>query len=527
MLNRPQHGERGSSLVSVLVTMLVLTLFATLVAVLVTNTTRTLVGTRATTQSRQAADAGLAASLAAFRRTTDCSQANLTSGPTGADPQAPQYGVECTIDGDVVTITSTGSASGSAKSVVEAKYRFEVAEIEGDVDHMTFFGSATFTYETDSLSGEGDLLSITIAKGDFTCQNTVEADLVIAGNFAGNGSAEKPCVVKGDVWAGGTVKSNLHDVIQGEVVSASTSGTSAFNGTAKRDFTAAGNVELTWDSTEQRIGGDLTASGNVAMRYARVADDVRVPSSKLLTASWQTTVDLPAGTHSQVGGQIVRPTSITPPAAPPSLEWRDYNFAQGDWTGYAYRKLTSAQCNYFNSSYIKDHPGEVAADEGWQGLATFTSPTIIDATGCASGLSSNWGGVTASAGVNLVFVAKSFDLTTLTLSAAAGTTPKAWFIVPDTIDNNEPTGNCWSGGTINLNHVEITVQTFLYTPGCINVAGGGVLHGTMYSGGFIYGGEIDMHGVRVPFPGGGDAGGGAGGADGGLIMTKISQRDIS
>lgn len=506
MLNQSKK-DRGSSLVSVLVLMLVLTLFATVVAGTVASTSRSLSSSRATSKARQAADAGIAAAVAAFQRTKDCTQANLTEAPSESDQTAPQYHVACATSGDTVTFTSTGSEAGSSDAIVEAEYRFEITTVEGDADHMTFFSGATFTYETDSLSESG-LLRITIAKGDFICQNSVPADVIVAGNFRGNGQ----CDVEGDVWAGGQITSSNNDVIHGDATSAATSGTNNWYGSIGGDFVSGTNVELAWDSS-RLVGGSIRSSGDVTLHDARVGGDVVAPAGKKVTASWKST-DLPAGSHAQVGGSIVRPGTVAAPDAPAYLEWRDYDFNEADWGGYLHRVLTTSECSGFNSW----------PSQGWKDLAAITSPTIIDARAC-TGLSSNAGGVSVTISTNLVFLAPSLDLTTLTIKAADGTDPKIWFIVPDTVDDDEPRSSC-GVGTITLNHMDIEVPSFLYTPGCINVTGGGTFTGTMYSGGFSYGGQIDMLGQKVPFPGGGTSGGSDSGTGSGLQLTLIRQRDL-
>ncbi len=511
LLRRLRRSQSGSTLVSVLVIMLVLTMFAVTVATVVTSTTRSLAATRATTQARQAADAGLAAALAAFKRTTNCAHANLST------DSAPAYDVTCTVVGNVVTFKSVGHGDDSADARVKATYEFEIVEVDDDVDHMTFFSGATFTLETDSTDPSGGLLRITIANGNFTCQNKIDANLVVAGNFYGNGS----CVIAGDVWAGGLITSSNNDRIKGNATSAATSGNNIWLGSIDGDYISGTDVELAWDSS-RRIGGNLRSKGNVTLRDAKVGGNLIAPVGKMVTASWQTSVNLPAGGHAQVGGSIVRPASVSAPDAPAYLPWRDYNFSPADWGGYALWTLTPADCTSFNSS----------PNTGWKNLKNLTTPTILDARGCSGGLTSNNGGNPAPAiQTNIVLVSSTFNLTTLkvTKSATAAGDPKMWIIVPDTEDNDQPLASpsCSGTGSIDLNHTNISVPTFLYTPGCIKVSGGGTFKGTMYSGAFNYGGQIDMEGVKVGFPGGGVAGGADGAGAGGLIMTKLVQRECS
>lgn len=503
---RHRRDDKGSTLVSVVIVMLVLSLCALTLAAVVTQTSLTVSTTRANAQARAAADAGVAASLAAFQRDFGCGAGSMASTVT------PVYNVTCAASGSQVTFTSTGHAKGSPDVVVKSVYQFVITEPDTEVDHMTFFGSATFTYETSALSS--GLLRISIARGDFTCQNTVPADLVIQGNFKGNGN----CDVKGSVYAGGTISTgNQGDRIEKDAATASSS-KSTYQGSVGGDFLAAGDVELGWGGM-QAVGRDLIAGGNVTLYSNKVGRNVSVPSSKMLTASWQTTVNLPAGTNPQVGGTISRPGSVTVPTPPTFDVWKDYALNMADWAGYSYKKLTSAECDTFNTW----------VGTGWTGLYLYTTPTVIDATGCSGGLTSNNGSAkTSLINTNLVIVANSITLSnTLTLKPGSGTNPRMWFIVPDTNDNNNPDSSPSCGGdrSITLNHLYLTVPTLLYTPGCINVSGGGTFTGSMYSGAFSYGGSIAMYGEKVPFPG--TTGGAGSGGDGATIaLTLVSQRDV-
>lgn len=521
---RLNHGQSGSTLVSVIVIMMVLTMFAVTLATVVTSTTRVLVRTRETAQARQAADAGLAAALAGFKRTTDCSQAE----PSKGEGHTPSYDVTCAVAGNVVTLISTGHAAGT-NAVVKVEYEFEIIEVEDEVDHMTFYSGATFTQETKFIKSADGWPRISIAKGSFTCQVKIQADMWVKANFVANNTG---CVIEGNVWAGGTIAGYANDRIKGWAKSAATSGINKWWGTIDGDFTAGTTVDLEDAGGAQKVGGNLKSSGSVILHKTRVLGNVTAPKmgadyTPYVTATWQSPPsasnpgwDL-TGAHSQVGGIIIRPSSVAAPESPPSRTWRDYAYKHADWPGYAEVKLTAAQCNSWNSW----------PNQGWKDLANLTSPTIIDATACTNGLTSNNGGNPAPAiKTDLVIVASSFDLTSLKIqkSSDAPGDPRLWLIVPDTSDDDQPLANaCSAGGSrITLNSTHLTVPTFLYTPGCVNVTGGGTFTGTMYSGGFSYGGQIQMTGVKVRFPGPGDgAEGGVGG--GGLSITKVLQRECT
>ena len=536
MSHLSRSDERGSALVSVMVIMFVLTLFALTAAAMVVNTARSTTFTSGTTQSRAAADAGIATALGAFRAgTLACSGTSRTT--ASASGATPRYSVSCALS-DVTTsgttstgttttgratFTSTGSSATGADVVVESVYTYKIvtAAPTAELDDLTFFGDATFTQQTNTISGTK--LSLAIPKGNLECHNVIPANIRVSGNFLANTDG---CDVTGSVTAGGTIGSNPSGShIRGNATSASATGTSIWRGAVGGNFWTAGNLELDW-SGKRSIDGNLTAGGYVSLYSDTVGGNVTVPAAKMLTATWQSTVNLPAGSHSQVGGTILRPASVTSPVAPTFEAWREYSFSAADWPGYDLVVLdTQAKCDHFDR-----HPGGVGVD-GWNALATeHDRDTIIDARQCALGLTSNYGtAATAIIRHNYVFVANQFDLTPLTLKPAAGADVKAWFIVPDADNNAKPDTsiNCGGSHSITINSTYITVPSFAYTPGCIKVSGGGVFTGTMYGGGFSHGGLINIYGQKVGFPGqasGGSSGGG--GAGGTLTITGlVAQRD--
>jgi type II secretory pathway pseudopilin PulG len=509
LINRPssitsRETERGSALLSVLVVLLVLGILAGTLAVVVTNTTAGLGSTRDTIQSRAAADAGIASAVAAVRATTGdpCALAP----PSGTDPDFTVTAT-CDASAQTITFTSVGRGDDGGETRVQAAYSYTSATAEdvGGSAHMTFFGSATFTYETQALS-EG-LLNIAIPSGNFTCQATVHANIVLSGNFSGNGS----CDVLGSVVAGGTITTCCTgDRIRGDAIAAGTA-TSGFRGTVDGDFIAAGPVTIDGGASGVRVGGDLQAGGNVRLLQASVGGKLTLPSANSVCVGPACATTVSGNTHAQVGEAIHR-GSPTPPAAPVFESWFDYvvpargssayaMWAAEEWPGYTTWALSTTECSAFNT-------GNALA---WNTLGNLTVPTIIDARGCPSNgdgpagfLTSNPGGMKSSAlKTSLVFLATGVKLTNLTLSAAPGASPKVRFIVPDGTDNDRPdtSPNCYWGNHVTINHVDFSVPTMAYTPGCINVSGGGEWRGALYGGAFNYGGALEFWGESIALPG--------------------------
>lgn len=229
LVKRPAPDERGSALVSVVVMMLVLTLATMTLAAIVTNTATGLSGSRGRLQARAAADAGLAAALAAFQRTKGCP-------PPVSSSTAPAYSVTCTPGSGTVTLTSTGHADGT-QATVQAVYGFTSAQSHvPTVGHLTFFSTAGTNPPNVVTSGTPEEATVTIVEGGFTCNSALAANLVVEGNF----TATYGCAVAGSVR---------------------TKGSATLNGGSSigKDLSAAGPATL----NSATIGGSLVAGGNV------------------------------------------------------------------------------------------------------------------------------------------------------------------------------------------------------------------------------------------------------------------------
>ncbi len=504
MLKLRRGRDEGSTLVSVVVIMLVLSLFALTLAAVVTQTASTVVSTRTKAQSRASADAGMAAAVAAFLRSSGCPATNPSSAST------PRYTTTCTsASGTQAVFTSTGTdAAGRNPVKIQAAYTVSpAADLGGDGD-MVFFGTTSFSNAVFAYPLDASLVNIVIPVGDFSCNGYVQGNVVVAGNFTTAGS----CNIQGGVVAGGTADvSNGSDKIAKGLTTAGT-GNSRMAGSVGGSYTAAGDVQLGW--VGQHVKGSMQASGNVGLGNMTVEGTLTLPSSKTLTFN-----------SGSVLGGVIRVPSVVAPTAPTFSKWFDYAYKDSDWTslGFHVVKLVNSgsgpgTCSYYNAS----------PSTGWFELAHLTGKTVIDARAC-SNLSSNAGAQpTVAIGTDIVFVAKSFDLTRLTLNATGGR-HKLWWIVEDTVANQTPT--CSGGaGNININYTFLPqdLTAMAYTPCTIDIHAEGSWTGAFYSGKFDFGNGLIFHGSPILLPGqppGNGQSGGAGG--GGLILGNlVSQRDV-
>ncbi|MFI8594782.1 hypothetical protein ACIGCK_10200 [Microbacterium sp. NPDC078428] len=501
----PQHtgdpADRGSTLVVVLVVMLVLSIGALSGATIVTNTTASLVGSRSNAEARAAADAGLADAVAAARRTSS------VCGLTLAHDAPPRYEAATICEGERARFVATGFGADGRSVTVEAVYRFSAEDVGGAGD-MVFFGKTTFTDEVLTHTLDDELLSIVIPTGDFTCQAVIPANIILSGNFITRGG----CDVMGAVVAGGTMDmSNASDTVRGSVSVAGT-GTNIVRGTVGGTLTATGSIEFGWDS--KTVGGDLLAAGDVKLSRQHLQGSLTLPSGRTLTMNEGT-----------VAGVINRPASVSPPAAAPTFDpWFDYRYQASDWPGYSVITLAASGSGPGTCAFFNSHPAT-----GWHDLDDLPGPTILDARACSE-LSSNSGTQpNVALGHNLVLLAKKFNLTQLTFTAASGAEPHVWFIVEDTTANGLPT--CSSGRDILINGTVMSagVTAMAYTPCEIDVAGMGYdsWKGAFYGGSFDYGGGLSFYGDPILLPGmpsGSNDDDGGGGAQ--ALGELLSQRDV-
>lgn len=467
--------ESGYTLIVVLILMLVLTIGGLALAAIVTNTTTFLAHSRGTTQSRAAADAGLAAAIATARGSSDICSISVPSSTT-----APIYSVGVACGGGQIIFTSTGRGADGSTTVTKATYSYTQTAAPGAGADMVFFSSTTFTAQVLTNTLSDGLLSIVIPSGGFTCMAPVPANIVMAGDFTTQGN----CDVKGSVITGGVVNmTNGPDTVEGNVASSGT-GSSTVQGTIGGDYKAAGAITFGWNG--KTIGGDVVANGNVSLGNDTLGKSLTVPSAKTITPQ--------SGT---VRGSTVRPSTVTTPQTPTFDSWFDYNYKSSDWPGYTIQTLSSTGSGMWTCNGFNAYPAS-----SWFALASLTAPTVIDARACSS-LSANSGmNPSVLIGKDLVFVAKSYDLTNLTFNAATGTHPHVWWIVPDTTADKSPT--CSGGaGNVNINGTVMGpgMTTMAYTPCVVDVHQNSQWTGAFYGGSFNYGGGLTFYGDPITVPG--------------------------
>ncbi|MFB8147402.1 hypothetical protein ACFC1W_11730 [Microbacterium sp. NPDC056003] len=503
-------GDRGSSLVSVLVIMLVLSIGGLALAAIVTNTTSVLSDSRSTAQARSAADAGLADAVTALRRgTLACPGVVKDVKVDAADASSPTYSYKVACGAGIATITATGTA-GSGMTTTQAIYAY--TETPAGAGDMVFFGTAEVKFtEEVKTAGMGRLLDIIVPQATFTCQSFIPANFTIGGDIKTSGG----CTIKGNVRATGVLNvCCAADIFEGDVATSGT-GTGRVEGTILGNLHANGALNFGWGN--KRVGKSVTTTGNVGLGNVRIDGTLTLPASRTLTMN-----------SGAAAGGISRPPSVSGPTPPTLPPWFEYKYKASDWPGFSVVTLVNSgsgpgTCSYFNSS-----PGT-----GWTTLPSYTGATILDARACSTLSSNNGSNPNLAIRTNLVILAKGMDLTTLTMKAASGLTskPKVWFITEDvTPGDTKPTcGSGYSPIIINGTVTDTSITAMAYTPCKIDVGGGAggiddAWNGAFYGGGWNYGGGLTFTADPIGVPG--MTSGGAGGSGSGTLGTLVSQRDI-
>ncbi|MCC4249602.1 hypothetical protein [Microbacterium testaceum] len=497
--------DRGAALVTVIIVALVLGLVTVTLSAAVVNTTRTSVGVRGSLQAQSAADAGIAAAVAAVKGGDICDTSVPDDDIPGSGGGAT-YSVTVECAGDTVTFTSTGTTDASS-TTVQAVYGIEPETIEQVDPSLTPVGlvlyeGSTMGQVTLLAHGENEPQIVSV-KGPFGCRLTIPGNLLVGGDV----TSTDGCNISGDLYAGGTVTfDGGATTVTGDIIAAGT-GVSKINSTvgmAGAPLSAVkvnGPLDLLWSGAPFRA--DATAKGAVTVNDRTVAGSVTLPAG-----------NTPSVNGGSIQGGVVHSDTI-PSVPPPSLPgWYDYAYRTSDWPGAAVitlrnvRTMSTDSCRYFNAN------NGTYANQGWKDLATYTGTVVVDGRACDE-LTSNAGGNPAPSiqATNVVLLAKKFNTTGLTMRSAAGANPKVYFVTEDTVADGKPT--CPLGATatsFDTNGANLeNVRSLIYTPCRLSVSGGGVLLGSLYTNGFNSGGQITIKGELMSLPGMAPPDGGYGG----------------
>ena len=474
MLVKPSRlHDRGSTLVSVIVVMLVLTVIALTTAAVTVNTTRGLVTTRTTAQARAAADAGLAAVIAAFRREGDC-PAPLPSSPT----DDLRYTTTCDdSSSSQVIFTSTGEPDTAAASKIEAVYRLPATAPQKEAALITRAPLAldSLTIKAVDASDPSTVWVIPDSgvAGDFKCDHggAIAGSVYLpTGGVYGSGG----CVVAGDVYGKGDMTIGGGTKLGGDVVSpkggAEIGGGSASGGGvyAEGSITIRTGAKMAGDVVSQngnvtliggpKIDGSIHAKGNVTASglsgndvqsiYARgnlTLGDSNVPVARDKIAYGGTfTHPTYHGDAAWAANSVTKTTTqpvVNAPELPIKPEW--VGFSQDDLDALVGANLFAKVTWTGACTHSWNHPMK-AVIEG------LTSPTLVDASMCSRvDLPSQWGDLKLKSDV--IFVAPSFNLVGQNFISGDDQEHRIWIISPEIAGRN-----CAAVPVVNVEGVKMS-----------------------------------------------------------------------
>jgi len=137
-------------------------------------------------------------------------------------------------------------------------------------------------------------------------------------------------------------------------------------------------------------------------------------------------------------------------------------------------------------------------------LSLYTTPTVIDATGCIGGVTTN-NNLSPNIGLstNIVFIADKFTFNKLYFaSSVPSVNRKLYFVVPDNTADELPTCTGEAGNIYLTNEADIqsTVSAFLYSP-CEIISDRNGLRGQLYGGVIDFDQQAQMTYVPTSPPG--------------------------
>jgi hypothetical protein len=512
--------ERGSTLLAVIGVMAVTAIIAVTVTAATVNGLGVTSSSRASVQSRAAAEAGIDVTVVGLETATGLNSCGAKFGLyNSAAGAVPHYETKVQIDPGTgwvtgcptsastkVKIISTGfaqadgvaGASSGDKSFLEAVYTYIPAQVT-----IPSIGSAVYAHTISGVLKNFTLDSsinnvaadVQIKNGNAICTNGA----AIAGNLIlGNGyAALDNCTVTGTVHVSQYVSLNggaslvKGDVIAaGQAVPAASNVISIANGsTVDGSLLSSGKVSVT-SSPGSLVKGNITVAGS-ATSDAKVANNSKVNG---YVQSSGTISNL--GTI--VGAKTQHVTGLVPPPVPLVPNWSEIPFptpfSSTTWAAQGFQELV------WNGPCVIS-----GVDPSWTALSNLTVPTVVNTlTKCgAAGLSTDSNVKTLTLKTNIAFASNAFNIGKLNVLSSDTTARRIWLFVPD---NNSadgvptcvaPSGNITMSNETNIAPV---VSVMAYTP-CKFYSDRDGWRGQIYGGEVEFGQQAKLTFVPVGVPG--------------------------
>lgn len=504
----PDDGIAMAGVVGLMAVGLILT---SLIMTSMVSATAYTSNTRAGVQSQAAAEAGIAAAQARLLAGTCATTIASTVGTT------PKYSVtvqrksgSAWVDGcpsgttGAVRLVSIGNAqaAGVAGASGQDTTRVEaILDASAPPTQITASGPAVYAFSSDGFGGSGRSVSvdgsspdIMVKQGNVTCDGAAngDADLVVDG---GNLNLTGSCTIKGNVWVSGIADMGGGGKIDQNVVAAEVkipNGRIGGNVWATGAVTMSGGGKVIGNvsagSFTSSVGDGVQGNGWVTGEAIGQQPNVirgNLTAKKITRgATWFTKIA--AGTETQKpGGTGASPWAT--PARPVVPNWIDFGYDASKWVGFQEVTL-SGTCDYNRISTA------IAGLNGQNGL--------LDARLCTSPVNlGSYQKITLNQDVAIV--GNKFDF-----GGSAGFQASAkhrlWFIIPDTVNDAQPTCNTSTqsfsiGGGFELQRPN--VQTMIYSPCSVNISSSTTFNGQVFAGKASMGGAGQIGYVAVGLPG--------------------------
>jgi hypothetical protein len=337
LLKQRIGGEEGFALASVIAVFAIVAIVSVTVAAAAVHATGFSTSTRAAVQSRAAADAGINVvytqlqndALPLYSRfpcavshtynPSDATDTPVTYAATVAYYDASGAALSCGTGGTYgfgggqpakAVITSKGSAQSQGVAGMSSENQRTIVSIASvdikqtidnspDLDKAVFTdGSLTVTNASDITDASGLGKADVYSNGDVTC--TTSSSTPIQGSIyaQGNVTAYNPCVVNGDIWAGGTYTAPGGNVGIG--------GNLLIRGGSNAPYQSS-SLDTTWVQGSVVSNGDITTSTTGNQQYCSlIGKQARVCGS---VDSLTSTVEV--GGAAIVGGDVQAYSNVT------------------------------------------------------------------------------------------------------------------------------------------------------------------------------------------------------------------------
>jgi cytoskeletal protein CcmA (bactofilin family) len=533
--------EEGSALLVVVGVMafglLVISLLASSLTATFTYSSTAKVGV----QAQAAAESGVAAALAGLNTIGSCS----VSGGVYASSGNPHYRATVwrSMEGatwvkacpDLTTtqvrVISTGFAQGVGvgladsqnQRIVEATYSFGGGSSGSNSPGAAMYVYSAGNLDTYQINSSGVIASdIAVTTGNFSCTGpTAIQGTVLVGQ--GSANLTNNCTIFNSLIATGSITMTSNSQIHGDATSSGAGvtvsnatdvigGNVYANGSVSTNGAIQGNVEAVTAVTlvqGSSVGGNIRAGGLVSIASS-VGGFIVTPGDLVFSATGHVAGSITIGgaltyghlhgaaaasalkSEGKVGGVILFGqtglTAPTPKPAPILPPWIDlsYSFASWQANGFSTQLIwpVALGCRLGDSNSTSPSG---ALYPWYQQLKSLSSPTVVDARGCASVS----GDIALSLHTDVAFIGSNFDFDSVQINSADSQTHKLWFIVPDAQPTVAGPQCTKKGGNFVINttsSVSSNVDAFVYAPCSIAINNGTTWTGQLYSGDMVGGG---------------------------------------